>query len=204
MKGTTTNNKGKTEKNKKVKEGECIFPFRYKHKEHLNCYETEFGKICATEINPKTRTLVKYGYCKLAEKSAPKKVHQTTIRKKLILKSTKEKIHNKTMKRKGKLKLVAKKVVSMATHASPAKLAKPASPAKLAKPASPAKLASPAKPATKRLNEEFISIMSELQDIMMRQGEPFRAKAYRSAAETIMMYDCDITDPKQLVYGKKS
>jgi hypothetical protein len=60
---TLYNNKGKREKNKKVKEGKCIFPFKYKWKEHIECFNTKFGDICATEINPKSRTLVKYGYC---------------------------------------------------------------------------------------------------------------------------------------------
>lgn len=50
----------------------------------------------------------------------------------------------------------------------------------------------------KRLNEEFISILSELDDIMTRQGEPFRAKAYREGAEAIMNHVDDITDPNQL------
>ena len=175
--GTTKNNKGKIEKNKKVKAGDCIFPFKYKHIEHNGCYKTELGEICATEINPKTRTLTKYGYCEVkptTEKKSPKKVnHKTlrkkvnhkTLRKKLILKSAKEKPHNKTMKRATKLKLVAKKTAT---------------------------------PHKKRLNEDFIKIMSELQEIMMRQGEPFRAKAYREASEAIMMYNGDITDPKQL------
>ncbi len=57
------NNKGKREKNKKIKAGKCLSPFKYKWKEHKECYDTPFGKICATEINPKSRTLVKYGYC---------------------------------------------------------------------------------------------------------------------------------------------
>jgi hypothetical protein len=60
---TAKNNKGKIEKNQKIKEGICIFPFKYKWKLHDNCVETEKGEICATEINEKTRTLVKYGYC---------------------------------------------------------------------------------------------------------------------------------------------
>jgi NAD-dependent DNA ligase/DNA polymerase/3'-5' exonuclease PolX len=52
--------------------------------------------------------------------------------------------------------------------------------------------------AMKTYNEEYVSVLSQLEDIMMRQGEPFRAKAYRTAAESIMMYPNDITDPKQL------
>ena len=50
----------------------------------------------------------------------------------------------------------------------------------------------------KRLNEEFIKILDELNTIMLRQGEMFRAKAYREASEAITTYSEDITDPEQL------
>ena len=63
MFGTNINNKGKIEKNSKVKEGECIFPFKYKYKEHNKCFPTEKGDICATTVN-KNNTLQTYGYCK--------------------------------------------------------------------------------------------------------------------------------------------
>ena len=63
MHGTTINNKGKTEKNQKIKEGDCIFPFKYKYETHHKCLKTDKGPICATEVNPKTQTLTKYGYC---------------------------------------------------------------------------------------------------------------------------------------------
>ena len=48
------------------------------------------------------------------------------------------------------------------------------------------------------MNKEFIDIMDELADIMTRQGEPFKARAYKKAAETIMSFPEDITDVKQL------
>ena len=48
-------------------------------------------------------------------------------------------------------------------------------------------------------NEDFINILSELQDIESRLGEPFKARAYQKAAETIMLFKEDITDPKQLI-----
>ena len=64
------NKLNKTEKNKKVKEGPCIFPFKYQWKTHQSCIETPKGEICATEINPKTRTLIKYGYCKTFRKAS--------------------------------------------------------------------------------------------------------------------------------------
>ena len=51
MYGKNINNKGKIEKNSKIKEGECIFPFKHKSKIYNECMETEKGKICATEVS---------------------------------------------------------------------------------------------------------------------------------------------------------
>jgi hypothetical protein len=67
MRGTNKNKFGKIEKNAKIKEGECIFPFKYKWKTHASCVDTEKGAICATEVNPETKTLTKYGYCESEE-----------------------------------------------------------------------------------------------------------------------------------------
>jgi len=50
----------------------------------------------------------------------------------------------------------------------------------------------------KRYNEKFIDLMEQLSSIMLKQGEPFRARAYQKAQETIMSYPDAITDPKQL------
>ena len=36
MRGTNVNKHGKTEKNQKVKEGDCIFPFKYQWKETMS------------------------------------------------------------------------------------------------------------------------------------------------------------------------
>lgn len=47
-------------------------------------------------------------------------------------------------------------------------------------------------------NQEFIDILEKLSAIMVKQGEPFRARAYQKAQETIMSYPNDITDPAQL------
>jgi len=63
MWGSRKNNKGKKEKNKKVKFGKCIFPFQYKWKTHNKCYSTPKGDICATRISQPRRTLKTYGYC---------------------------------------------------------------------------------------------------------------------------------------------
>ena len=52
--------------------------------------------------------------------------------------------------------------------------------------------------STKVYNKEFISILGELKDIMKKQGEPFRAKAYQKAEETVIQYKQDITNPEQL------
>jgi DNA ligase (NAD+) len=46
--------------------------------------------------------------------------------------------------------------------------------------------------ATTRLNETLIELMEKLADIMQKQGEPFRARAYQKAQETIMSYPGDI------------
>ena len=49
-----------------------------------------------------------------------------------------------------------------------------------------------------RLNEQFIDIMEKLAEIMLKQGEPFRARAYQKAQETIMAYPKDILSPDDL------
>jgi NAD-dependent DNA ligase len=49
-----------------------------------------------------------------------------------------------------------------------------------------------------RLNEPFIELMEKLADIMMKHGEPFRARAYQKAQETIMAYSGDISSPHDL------
>ena len=49
-----------------------------------------------------------------------------------------------------------------------------------------------------RYNEKFIDLMEQLASIMMKQGEPFRARAYQKAQETIMAFPDDITSVDQL------
>jgi NAD-dependent DNA ligase len=51
---------------------------------------------------------------------------------------------------------------------------------------------------TGRLNEKFIELMEKLSDIMLKQGEPFRARAYQKAQETIMSIPDDIQSPQDL------
>jgi NAD-dependent DNA ligase len=50
----------------------------------------------------------------------------------------------------------------------------------------------------KRFNEEFIDLMDKLSGIMLKQGEPFRARAYQKAQETLMAYPEDIISVEQL------
>ena len=50
----------------------------------------------------------------------------------------------------------------------------------------------------KRMNESYIGLLEELYNIMMKQGEPFRARAYKKAQETVMSINEDIISPDQL------
>jgi DNA ligase (NAD+) len=50
----------------------------------------------------------------------------------------------------------------------------------------------------KRYNEEFIVLMEKLNNIMSKHGEPFRARAYQKAQESIMTYQNDIVTVDQL------
>lgn len=53
-------------------------------------------------------------------------------------------------------------------------------------------------PEKKRLNDSFIELLGELTDILQRQGEPFKARAYQQAQETIMVLTADIYSVAQL------
>ena len=143
MFGTNINSLGKVEKNQKVKEGDCIFPFKYKKETHKECFPTEKGKICATSVSERG-TLKTYGYCK-----------------------------NKTLKKKKKLKIIDEKSIST-TSAMSTSLPKPP------------------------YNEAFISLLTQLEKLMMRKGEPMRARAYQKAQQSLMLYDKPITDVKQI------
>lgn len=57
-------------------------------------------------------------------------------------------------------------------------------------------------PQPVRLNEGFIKVLNELHDIMLKQGDVFRAKAYHTAANAIMFINTDITEPSQLAEVK--
>ena len=49
-----------------------------------------------------------------------------------------------------------------------------------------------------RLNEKFIDLMEQLSNIMLKKGEPFRARAYQKAQETIMSHPDNIQSPDDL------
>jgi len=48
------------------------------------------------------------------------------------------------------------------------------------------------------MKEELIELMSKLSTIMNKNGEPFKARAYQKAEETIMSFDGPITDINEL------
>ena len=51
---------------------------------------------------------------------------------------------------------------------------------------------------SKRYNESFIDLLNKLSEIMMKHGEPFRAKAYQKAQDTILKYPSSIASVQQL------
>ena len=177
MFGSDINNKGKKEKNQKVKAGPCIFPFTYKWKEHTKCVPTNKGDICATSLSekrPQKRTLKTYGYC---TKKPKIKIKKSTVRKLRKLKGRKlpiKKIHKN------------KKKSNKATPTIRVKM-----PKKI-------RIKKKATPKSQGLNKSLLGILGQLEDLMKLKGEPFRARAYHNAAETIMLYQEPITDIKQL------
>lgn len=49
-----------------------------------------------------------------------------------------------------------------------------------------------------RLNEKLFELMDNISNIMLKRGEPFRARAYQKAQETIMSFPDNIISPEQL------
>jgi|UniRef100_A0A6C0CXA7 DNA ligase (NAD+) len=201
MRASDINKKGKKEKGQKVKGGECIFPFKYQWKEHNECFETEKGDICATSVSDRG-TLKTYGYCEKPKSKSPLKItarsKSKSKSKNSLKKGTEKKALKKTLKKKKKLVIVDK--------FSPSKSKSKKSPLKeeKLKSKSPIKIEETIEmdlkpsPKGKSMNKELIDIMEELADIMMRQGEPFKARAYKKASETIMAHPGDITDVNEL------
>ena len=167
MNGININNKGKKEKNAKIKEGPCIIPFKYKWKTHDKCFKTPKGDICATSVS-KYGTLQTYGYCEKygVEKGTKKKAlqHRKSIKP---IKPIKSSNSHKTLKKKRvkkikNVKLKLKKKSYVLTNMKPIKTKK------------------------EYYNEKFIKLLGELYTIMMAKGEHYRARAYKKAQETIM------------------
>ena len=190
MLATEVNNLGKKEKNSKVKQGECIFPFKYKYQEHNKCIETDKGDICATEVNPKTNTLTKYGYCQTNKENSIKKGT-----KKRALKSKSQKLNRKssTLNKRSKS---SKNPLTTTIKKKRQNKPKVVVSSLKTKPVSKQDTIIPIE--MKVYNEDFINVLNELANVMQRQGEPFRARAYQKAQETIMMFDGDINSFKQL------
>ena len=47
---------------------------------------------------------------------------------------------------------------------------------------------------TGRLNEKFIELMDKLGNIMTKKGEPFRARAYKKAQESLIVHPDEINE----------
>jgi len=225
MKASDINNKGKKEKGEKVKAGDCIFPFKYQWKEHNECVKTEKGDICATSVSDRG-TLKTYGYCEKSEIKSPMKLSsqialnitsksksKTKSKSKSPLKTTsksksksksKESLKKGTEKKALRKTLKKKKLVIVDAFSPKSKSLKLPTPEEKLKSTSPIKIEETIEmdlkpsPKGKPMNKELIDIMEELADIMMRQGEPFKARAYKKASETIMAYPGDIIEVTEL------
>ena len=245
---TVKDGRGRTRTNKKVMGGPCIFPFKYKKVTHDACIEDDGEQICATEINPKTGTMTKYGYCPTAspKKSTENKAPYTKAERKERVSRWLEKRRRQNGVTVKKGRSSGPKATSLRKSASPKKSASPEkarrkrtkkvrlvvtasppgthskklksnSPSTLGKPTTKRKMKraprslkrnlkivddlKPPSPSTTmegRLNNKFVDLLEELADIMQRQGEQWRAKSYREAAETVMTFPDDITDADQL------
>ena len=50
----------------------------------------------------------------------------------------------------------------------------------------------------KAMNDSLVELLGRLEELMTMKGEPFRARAYHKAAETIMLFEGNITNIDQL------
>ena len=107
-------------------------------------------------------------------------------------------LYMQSSKTQKKIKLM----VSPTTHRETLKASKSPTPEKL-KRSSPQREETRKAPMStpKRYNEEFIKVLGELSDLMIRKGEPYRAVAYQKAEQTIIKFPDDITDPAKQLKG---
>lgn len=180
MYGSNVNNKGKIEKNKKIKEGDCLFPFMYKWKSHDKCFVTPKGNICATEISLPRRTLKKKGYCikKRTKKKARKKIDKSKVKKRgtfTLKKLDKRKINKKKTIKKLKKKLKLKSKIENKNTVKNKSL-----------------------DITMTYNTKFVKVLEQLESLMVKKGEHFRARAYTKAKESIILFKEPITEVEQL------
>ena len=184
MYGTNINNRGKKEKNKKVKEGPCIFPFMHKWKLHNKCYKTEKGDICATEISMPRRTLKKKGYC--IKKRTKKKTLKGKVDKSKVLKRGTFKLRKMNkLKKLGTIKIKKmKKKLRL--------------PSKIEKSKSINKSIKHKSTDMPSMNAQFVKVLEQLESLMMKKGEHFRARAYTKAKESIILFKNPITEVSQL------
>jgi DNA ligase (NAD+) len=185
MYGSNVNNKGKIEKNKKIKEGDCLFPFMYKWKTHDKCFVTPKGNICATEISLPRRTLKKKGYCikKRTKKKARKKIDKSKVKKKgtfTLKKVNKRKIDKRKINKKKTIKKLKKKLKlkSKIENKNTVK--------------------NKSLDITMTYNTKFVKVLEQLESLMMKKGEHFRARAYTKAKESIILFKEPITEVAQL------
>ena len=175
--GIAINKLGKVEKNQKVKEGRCQFPFKYKKEVHDKCVPTEKGEICATSVSERG-TLKTYGYC-YTPKMGPKPTKATksiTIKK---LKGTKTSPKKQTMKKEKANASVATKSEKVAVEGE----VKPVTTKAVLKPP---------------FNDAFIEMLGQLQDFMKKKGEFMRSRAYQKAEQAVLTYPEPITEVAQM------
>ena len=182
MYGNNINNKGKIEKNKKIKEGPCIFPFMYKWKSHNKCLTTPKGNICATKISLPRRTLKRKGYCikKRTKKKARKKIDKSKVKKKGTF----------TLKKLNKKKINTKKTIKIKKLKKKLKLQSKIENKNTVKNKSLNK--------TMTYNTKFVKVLEQLESLMMKKGQHFRARAYSKAKESVILFNQPITEVSQL------
>jgi len=194
MNGNNINNLGKVEKNQKVMSGECIFPFQQKGITYNECVTTDKGPICATSVSKKG-TLKTYGYCNKLETatvSSKKKTMKRTISDNESYSIQKKECDNLYMKAKliqdelDECQLQLKKMEASIENEPDNE------------PDNEPSDVAPTNTDKIRLNELFATIMSKMNIIHIRKGEPFRARAYKKAEETILLQSESIFDFSEL------